>query len=132
MNNLKICKICGRALPKSEFDRRKDCRECRELLAARPKRPPFPKHLVAECRRRTAETGIEHHIDHIVPRITKPHGPDGQYGTVWVSGLDVEANYEIVPASENLAKWFVFTAEDAATIEAKVLAAARTTHGYGD
>lgn len=49
--------------------------------------------IYAEARRLTVETGIEHHVDHIIPI----------KGDI-VCGLHVETNLRIVPAAENLRK----------------------------
>lgn len=51
------------------------------------------KELYKLCNKISKETGILHHVDHIVPLRGKN-----------VSGLHVIANLRIIPASENLAK----------------------------
>lgn len=47
----------------------------------------------------TIQTGISHHVDHIIPLI----GCD-EYGTHVVSGLHVAWNLQVIPAIENLRK----------------------------
>lgn len=49
--------------------------------------------IYRECQRITLQTGIAHHVDHIVPLVSP-----------LVCGLHVEYNLQILPASENLAK----------------------------
>lgn len=49
--------------------------------------------IYAECAKRTAETGIEHHVDHIYPLQGKT-----------VCGLHVEANLQILTGLENRRK----------------------------
>lgn len=61
-------------------------------------RPPWadPKALQAFwtlSRQRTAETGIQHSVDHVVPLIHP-----------WVCGLHCESNLEVKPLSENIRK----------------------------
>lgn len=49
--------------------------------------------VYAEARRRTEETGVAHHVDHVLPLL----------GTA-VSGLHVHNNLRVVPWRENLSK----------------------------
>jgi hypothetical protein len=49
--------------------------------------------IYRECRKRSQETGIPHHVDHIYPLLGKD-----------VSGLHVPANLQILTASENVRK----------------------------
>jgi hypothetical protein len=55
--------------------------------------PSAIKAVYAECKRLTQETGIPHHVDHIIPL-------RGEY----VSGLHVETNLQVLPRIENLRK----------------------------
>jgi len=54
--------------------------------------------IYRECYRISKETGIKHHVDHIVPLVGKHNGVHV------VCGLHCEANFQIVPASDNLKK----------------------------
>ena len=51
------------------------------------------RSIYKESRRLTLETGIQHHVDHIVPIISKI-----------VCGLHCEANLQILPYNENVKK----------------------------
>lgn len=71
--------------------------------------PPWadPKKIAAiyaEAARLTAETGVPHHVDHIVPL----QGPVATYGPFKgmriVFGLHCEANLRVIPARENVVK----------------------------
>lgn len=68
-------------------------------LAAQLQRTPQWADLKAiesfyiEARRLTAETGIEHHVDHIIPLRGRN-----------VSGLHVETNLQVIPAEVNKRK----------------------------
>ena len=55
------------------------------------------KRIYQECIRISAETGIEHHVDHIIPL----QGND-------VSGLHVENNLQIITATANMKKYNSF------------------------
>lgn len=50
-------------------------------------------HVYTEAARISAETGIVHHVDHVVPLRSK-----------WVCGLHCLENLEIIPSNENQAK----------------------------
>lgn len=52
------------------------------------------KTIYIEAKRRTIETGIMHHVDHEIPLKGRQ-----------VSGLHVEGNLRIIPATENLRKY---------------------------
>jgi excisionase family DNA binding protein len=51
------------------------------------------REIYAEAKRLTAETGVEHHVDHVIPL----QGPN-------VSGLHVETNLQILSATANIGK----------------------------
>jgi len=51
------------------------------------------RNIYAECKQATEETGVLHHVDHIIPINGKA-----------VSGLHVPWNLQVVPASYNLSK----------------------------
>lgn len=52
------------------------------------------KKIYAQCVKKTEKTGIEYHVDHIIPL-------QGKY----VSGLHVANNLRIIPAADNLKKY---------------------------
>ncbi|NTF54936.1 hypothetical protein G6L12_08520 [Agrobacterium rhizogenes] len=51
------------------------------------------KKIYEDCARITAETGIKHHVDHIVPLQSK-----------WVCGLHVQSNLQILIGTDNTRK----------------------------
>ncbi len=66
--------------------------------ACRQQTPPWADHdaikaFYAEAIRLTAETGVEHHVDHIIPIRGRT-----------VSGLHVQTNLRVIPAVENMRK----------------------------
>lgn len=67
------------------------------LLNAIPKWASLDKihEIYSECEARNMQTGVKHHVDHIVPLV-------GRYGRV--CGLHCEQNLQIITASENLKK----------------------------
>lgn len=81
-------KIRNRAL-RSEEGRYKDPRQKSPLWANKEQ----IKEVYIECARIQNETGIKHHVDHIVPIQGK-----------MVSGLHVAENLRIITATENLRK----------------------------
>lgn len=58
------------------------------------------KAIYAECARVSAETGIQHHVDHIAPLRGRA-----------VCGLHVETNLRVIPAADNIAKSNKMTGE---------------------
>lgn len=51
------------------------------------------RDLYEEARRLTSETGVPHHVDHVVPLVSKK-----------VSGLHAHTNLAVLPAKDNLVK----------------------------
>ena len=51
----------------------------------------------------TMETGVVHHVDHIIPLVGK-----NELGEHVVCGLNVPANLRIITATENQKKWCIF------------------------
>lgn len=67
----------------------------RRQLAERQRTPGWADHgaieaVYEEARRRTAETGVVHHVDHEIPLRGR-----------FVSGLHVHTNLRVIPAVEN-------------------------------
>lgn len=80
-------------------------RQAAELRATPPwANPKKIAAIYAEAARLTAETGIPHHVDHIVP-LQGPVATWGPFkGMRIVFGLHWEGNLQILPARENLTK----------------------------
>lgn len=53
--------------------------------------------IYLDAKRITKETGVEHHVDHVIPLRGKT-----------VCGLHVESNLQIITKEENLKKWAKF------------------------
>jgi hypothetical protein len=64
-------------------------------------------NIYKECKEITMQTGVQHHVDHIIPI----HGKT-------VSGLHVPENLQILTASENCSKKNSFVADDLTIAEA--------------
>jgi hypothetical protein len=80
-------------------------REAAQIRATPPWADPKKiAEIYAEAARITAETGIPHHVDHIVPL----QGPVATYGPFRgvriVFGLHWEGNLRVIPARENVVK----------------------------
>lgn len=72
--------------------------QMRRQIAVKQRHPQWADrnkilHVYEECARRTRETGVKHHVDHIIPLQGKS-----------VSGLHVPSNLQILTASENVRK----------------------------
>lgn len=100
-------------------------REAAEIRAT----PPWadPKKIAAiydEAARLTRETGIPHHVDHIVP-LQGPVSTWGPFkGMRIVFGLHCEANLRVIPARENVTKgnrWWPDMPEDERILAPKIL-----------
>jgi excisionase family DNA binding protein len=69
-----------------------------EARYRRMRMPPWAngaaiRAIYAEAKRLTAETGIEYHVDHVIPLVGER-----------VSGLHVETNLQVLPKRDNLLK----------------------------
>jgi hypothetical protein len=127
----KQCSLCGRWLPLSAFiGRAKDCTECRTIEALRPPRGRAPVEramtppgawakMRGECRATTLATNVPHAIDHIVPIRGKVRRGSDDY--VLICGLDVPANWQIIPKGANGEKWMRFSNADARAEEARLM-----------
>ena len=62
------------------------------------------KELYATAKQLTEETGIPHHVDHIIPLKGKSYDLGTRRMRHTVCGLHVPWNLEVVPAEENLSK----------------------------
>lgn len=102
------CRPCSRiktrewALNNAERAKAAAAAGCAARYAAKRQRiPPWStkedrakiRSIYAECKRISRETGIQHHVDHIVPLVGK-----------FVSGLHVPGNLQIILGSENCKK----------------------------
>ena len=87
--------------PKAIQERQRESKKKRDDRHAQDKKnatPPWAdfaeiKKIYAEARRLSLETGVQHHVDHVIPL----HGK-------LVCGLHVHTNLQILPAMENVMK----------------------------
>lgn len=73
--------------------RKRQAAQMRRTIALAPHHQDEIKHLYALAKQMSDETGVKHHVDHIVPLQGKE-----------VSGLHVPWNLRVVPAAENISK----------------------------
>jgi hypothetical protein len=120
----RCCPACDRAEPEVSFPtpRAKNCVECAALPARR--RRPIPADWRARCAAAEAATGERHAVDHIVPMNSRTR-PTHEVESVLVCGLDAEQNWRVIPAGQNAAKRWTFSAEHARAEEARLIAWAR-------
>ena len=71
------------------------------------------EQLHAEAIRLTRETGIAHHVDHIIPLRAKKKNENGFYD--FACGLHVPWNLRVVTGLENNHKWAKFPENESST-----------------
>lgn len=93
-----LIRVGRRAGTLQDFDISQELIDLADGRHRRERMPPWAngkaiRALQAEAKRLTKETGIPHHVDHVIPL-------QGRY----VSGLHVETNMQILSATDNLRK----------------------------